>query len=89
MAPFITVASPETVAERPTCPKCGNVMRLVWRASNKDDQDRYSFECPACNNHGDLLLVRDPVLLRRRDRSRHGQMHDTCMVRYVDLVPVR
>ena len=27
MAPLITVVFPETVAERPTCPKCGNVMR--------------------------------------------------------------
>ena len=61
MVPFITVAFPESVAERPTCPRCGNVMRLVWIASRKDDQDRLSFECSACKNDVDILIVRDPV----------------------------
>ena len=61
MVPFITVAFPESVAERPGCPKCGNMMRLIWTTPKKDDQDRLSFECSACKNDVDILIVRDPV----------------------------
>ena len=40
---------PERVMERPICPTCGALMRLVWIAANKqDDPDRHTFECPAC-----------------------------------------
>jgi DNA-directed RNA polymerase subunit M/transcription elongation factor TFIIS len=51
------------VAERPACPKCGNVMRLVWIASNKENQDRLAFECPACKNN-EVLIVQDPTSAR-------------------------
>ena len=57
MVPFITVAFPESVAERPGCPKCGNTMRLIWTTPNKDDQDRLS----VCKNDFDILIVRDPA----------------------------
>ena len=61
MVPFITVAFPEKVAERPGCPKCGSIMRLIWTTAKKDDQDRLAFECSACKNDVDILIVRDPV----------------------------
>jgi transcription initiation factor IIE alpha subunit len=61
MEPFLAVAFPEKMAKRASCPKCGNILRLIWTTANKDDQDRLSFECSACKNDVDILIVRDPV----------------------------
>ena len=47
MAPFSTISYPERVVERPICPTCGAVMRLVWIAANEqDDRDRHTLSAP-------------------------------------------
>ena len=61
MVPFITVALPENVAKQPGCPRCGNIMRLIWTAVKKDDQEQLLFECSGCKNDVDILIGRDPV----------------------------
>jgi transposase-like protein len=48
MAPFKTIGLPDGLTERPTCPSCNAMMRLVWIAASRQGEDRHKFECPAC-----------------------------------------
>ena len=41
--PFTTVDLPDGLAERPICPDCEGMMRLVWIAADKQHQDRHTF----------------------------------------------
>ena len=41
--PFRTVDLPDGLAERPICPDCEGMMRLVWIAADKQHQDRHTF----------------------------------------------
>jgi len=40
---FWTVDLPDGLAERPICPDCEGMMRLVWIAADKQHQDRHTF----------------------------------------------
>jgi hypothetical protein len=44
--PFRTVDLPDGLAERPICPDCEGMMRLVWIAADKQLQNRHTFGCP-------------------------------------------
>lgn len=57
MAPFKTDALPEGLAERPICPECDGMMRLVWIAAVH--RDRHKFECPVCKNEVDIAANAD------------------------------
>jgi len=56
MAPFKTIALPDGLTERPICPDCDAMMRLVWIAVNKQSQDRHTFECPVCKSEIEIAL---------------------------------
>ena len=44
--PFRTVDLPDGLAERPICPDCEGMMRLVWIAADKQHQDRHTYGAP-------------------------------------------
>ena len=48
MAPFKTIGLPDGLTERPICPSCNATTHLVWIAASRQDEDRHTFECPAC-----------------------------------------
>jgi uncharacterized protein YbaR (Trm112 family) len=59
MAPFETIGLPDGLIERPICPNCDAMMRLVWiAAANRHGEDRHTFECPACKSE---FYIRDPI----------------------------
>jgi DNA-directed RNA polymerase subunit M/transcription elongation factor TFIIS len=69
MAPFKTIGLPDGLTERPICPNCNAMMRLVWIAASRQGEDRHTFECPACKKEIETRL--DDVDTRSSYDSRH------------------
>jgi hypothetical protein len=55
--PFRTVDLPDGLAERPICPDCEGMMRLVWIAADKQLQNRHTFGCPTCKCEVEIAQV--------------------------------
>jgi hypothetical protein len=56
VAPFKTIGLPDGLMERPTCPNCNAMMRLVWIAASRLGEDRHTFECSACKSEIEIAL---------------------------------
>ena len=54
---FRIVDLPYGLAERPICPDCEGMMRLVWIAADGQNQDRHTFGCPACRCEVEIVQV--------------------------------
>lgn len=55
--PLLTVGLPDGLAERPICPDCEGMMRLVWIAEDKQRQGRHTFGCPTCKSEVEIAQV--------------------------------
>ena len=47
------------VLERPGCPTCGAVMRLLWIEPDRPHRDRHTLECRSCEQEIEVIVERD------------------------------
>ena len=52
-----TNLSPPSAIDRPTCPKCGELMDLARIEPDLPDHDRRKFECSKCD-HSETIVVK-------------------------------
>ena len=56
--PLPTLSVPR-VLERPGCPTCGAIMRVLWIEPDSSHRDRHTLECRSCKEQIEAIVERD------------------------------